>query len=353
MSKLIFTNVKKVYDGNVCAVKDFNLEVDDNEFIVLVGPSGCGKSTLLRMIAGLEEISGGTISVDGKIINNLAPSDRNIAMVFQNYALFGNMTVYDNIGFSKIIKRSESDEIYDVVTQASKIVDLEEYLKRYPGQLSGGQRQRVALGRALVKNSGLLLMDEPLSNLDAKLRAQTRKEIAKLHKTLKSTIVYVTHDQVEAMAMASRIVILRDGYVMQIGTPRDVYHFPANIFVSQFIGTYPTNLLKGTLEGKFFKVDKQKIELDESQLEKLKPHMNRSILLGFRAETVKVADKGIILKVEATEYLGSQVIVKGTIDNSKVVVVLDGNTDTDVHELQLALDTKRFSFFDEETEERI
>ena len=244
MASVKLTDVKKVYDNKVTAVHDFNLEIADKEFVVFVGPSGCGKSTTLRMIAGLEDISGGTIEIDGEVVNDLQPKDRDIAMVFQNYALYPHMTVYDNIAFSLRLKKMPEDEIYEKVTNAAEILGITEYLTRKPRALSGGQRQRVAIGRAMVRNAKVFLMDEPLSNLDAKLRNQMRAEIILLRQKLDTTFVYVTHDQTEAMTLGDRIVIMRDGIIEQVGTPTEVFEMPRNIFVAEFIGAPKMNLLE-------------------------------------------------------------------------------------------------------------
>jgi len=242
MATLKLTDIQKIYDNNVQAVFDFNLDIEDKEFIVLVGPSGCGKSTTLRMIAGLEEITSGELYIDGRLVNNVAPKDRDIAMVFQSYALYPHMSVFDNMAFGLKLRKMPKDEIEQRVRDAAKILEIEQYLERKPKALSGGQRQRVALGRAIVRNAKVFLMDEPLSNLDAKLRVQMRSEIIKLHERLDATTIYVTHDQTEAMTMASRIVVMKDGYIQQIGTPRDVYNHPVNMFVANFIGAPAMNL---------------------------------------------------------------------------------------------------------------
>ena len=236
MASVKLTNVKKIYDKHVVAVHDFNLEIKDKEFVVFVGPSGCGKSTTLRMIAGLEEISEGTVEIGGEVVNDLQPKDRNIAMVFQNYALYPHMTVYDNIAFSLRLQKMPEDVIYNKVTNAAEILGITDYLMRKPRALSGGQRQRVAIGRAMVRDSKVFLMDEPLSNLGAKLRNQMRAEIILLRQKLDTTFVYVTHDQTEAMTLGDRIVIMKDGYIKHVGTPTEVFEKPANLFVAEFIG---------------------------------------------------------------------------------------------------------------------
>ena len=244
MATVKLTNVVKIYDNNVTAVHDFNLDIADKEFVVFVGPSGCGKSTTLRMIAGLEEISGGTVEIDGEVVNDLQPKDRHIAMVFQNYALYPHMTVYDNMAFPLRIKKMPEDEIYERVTHAAEILGITDYLMRKPRALSGGQRQRVAIGRAMVRDSKVFLMDEPLSNLDAKLRNQMRAEIILLRKRLDTTFIYVTHDQTEAMTLGDRIVIMKDGYIMQVGSPEEVFDRPGNLFVAEFIGAPKMNTIK-------------------------------------------------------------------------------------------------------------
>ena len=252
MANLSLRHINKIYDNKVQAVFDFNLEIQDKEFIVLVGPSGCGKSTTLRMIAGLEDITNGELYIDDKLVNDVAPKNREIAMVFQSYALYPFMTVYENMAFGLQIRKTNKDEIDRRVRAAAKALEIEQYLDRKPKALSGGQRQRVALGRAIVRNAKVFLMDEPLSNLDAKLRVQMRSEIIRLHKNIGATTIYVTHDQTEAMTMASRIVIMKDGYIQQIGTPKEIYQNPVNMFVAGFIGSPATNFLKGTYaDGKF------------------------------------------------------------------------------------------------------
>ena len=271
MADLKFVNINKVYDNNVQAVFDFNLEVKDKEFIVFVGPSGCGKSTTLRMLAGLEEITAGELYIDGELVNEVHPKNRDIAMVFQNYALYPHMTVYDNMAFGLKLRKFEKEEIKERVEKAAEILGLTEYLNRKPKALSGGQRQRVALGRAIVRSPKVFLMDEPLSNLDAKLRVQMRSEITKIHQQVGATTIYVTHDQTEAMTMADRVVIMKDGYIQQIGTPKEIYNNPQNIFVATFIGAPAMNILpcvyekgKATLgDGTTLKVSKDMMKLHD------------------------------------------------------------------------------------------
>ena len=293
MSDVKFVNVNKIYDNNVQAVFDFNLDVKDKEFIVLVGPSGCGKSTTLRMLAGLEEITSGEIHIDGVVVNDIHPKNRDIAMVFQNYALYPHMTVYDNMAFALKMKHMSKEEIDQRVNEAAKVLALEEYLNRKPKALSGGQRQRVALGRAIVRTPKVFLMDEPLSNLDAKLRVQMRSEIIKIHKRVDATTIYVTHDQTEAMTMADRIVIMKDGYIQQIGTPKEVYNEPNNMFVGGFIGSPAMNFFNCRYEnGKLFVKGMQS---EDVPLTLDKEHL--SLLNQYKEQ--KLADlKDIIAKID-------------------------------------------------------
>ena len=317
MASVKLTNVKKVYDKKVVAVCDFNLEIADKEFVVFVGPSGCGKSTTLRMIAGLEEISDGTIEIDGVVVNDLQPKDRNIAMVFQNYALYPHMTVYDNIAFSLRIKKVPEDEVYKRVTHAAEVLGISEYLLRKPRALSGGQRQRVAIGRAMVRDSKVFLMDEPLSNLDAKLRNQMSAEIILLREQLDTTFVYVTHDQTEAMTLGDRIVIMKDGYVQQIGTPEEVFEKPQNLFVAEFIGAPKMNVMKTQLileNGKYYVTPfGAKIEVDgeNGALLREKGIGSREVILGVRPEHMVLTDKGAENTINGTvmvnEMMGSEI----------------------------------------------
>ena len=317
MASVKLTNVKKVYDNKVVAVHDFNLDIKDKEFIVFVGPSGCGKSTTLRMIAGLEDISGGTVEIDGVVVNDLQPRDRDIAMVFQNYALYPHMTVYDNIAFSLRLRKMPEDEIYKRVTNAAEILGITDYLTRKPRALSGGQRQRVAIGRAMVRNAKVFLMDEPLSNLDAKLRNQMRAEIILLRQKIDSTFIYVTHDQTEAMTLGDRIVIMKDGYIMQVGTPTEVFEKPANLFVAEFIGAPKMNTFKAELVkegGKYFvKAFGAKLPVDgeNGALLAEKGISSREVTLGARPEHITLADGPAENAIETTlivnEMMGSEV----------------------------------------------
>src|SRR5690625_4823309 len=266
MAEVRLDKIKKVYGKDVVAVDDFNLDIEDKEFIVFVGPSGYGKSTTLRMIAGLEEITEGDLYIDEKRMNDVAPKDRDIAMVFQNYALYPHMSVYDNMAFGLKLRKFKKDEIDRRVKDAAKILGLEEYLDRKPKALSGGQRQRVALGRAIVRDPKVFLMDEPLSSLDAKLRVQMRAEIQKLHRRLQSTTIYVTHDQTEAMTMATRLVVMKDGVIQQVGRPKEVYDFPDNVFVGGFIGSPAMNFITGAVEGDQFVTGDVSLKIPEGKL---------------------------------------------------------------------------------------
>ena len=306
-------NNLQITDEGVVAVQDFNIDIKDKEFIVFVGPSGCGKSTTLRMIAGLEDISGGELYIDGKLCNDIEPKNRDIAMVFQSYALYPHLSVYDNIAFPLKIKKLPKDEIDKKVREAAETLDIIEYLDRKPKNLSGGQRQRVAIGRAIVRNPKVLLMDEPLSNLDAKLRNQMRAEIIKLRKKIDTTFIYVTHDQVEAMTLGDRIVVMKDGYIQQIGTPQEVFNHPANLFVAGFIGTPRMNTLDAKLLYKngiySILVDNQEFALSKEKQDRLKAKniKEQDITLGVRPDHIILSDKGIKANVDVSELMGSSV----------------------------------------------
>ncbi len=318
MANVKLTNVKKVYDGGVVAVNDFNLEIQDKEFIVFVGPSGCGKSTTLRMVAGLEDISGGTVEIDGEVVNDLQPKDRNVAMVFQNYALYPHLTVFENMAFALRLKRPKisNDEIYNRVTEAAEVLGITDLLLRKPRALSGGQRQRVAIGRAMVRDSKVFLMDEPLSNLDAKLRNQMRAEIILLRKKIDTTFIYVTHDQTEAMTLGDRIVIMKGGYIQQVGTPTEVFEMPKNLFVAEFIGAPKMNIFKTKLiyeNGKYYVTPLgSKIEVDGEKAQMLasKNIQSRDILLGVRPEhivlSLETGEKSIPVTLQVNEMMGSE-----------------------------------------------
>lgn len=318
----------QITDEGVVAVQEFSLDIKDKEFIVLVGPSGCGKSTTLRMIAGLEDISGGELYIDDKLCNDVEPKDRDIAMVFQNYALYPHMTVYENMAFPLEIQKATKQEIDKKVKEAAETLDITQYLDRKPKNLSGGQRQRVAIGRAIVRNPKVLLMDEPLSNLDAKLRNQMRAEIIKLRQKIDTTFIYVTHDQVEAMTLGDRIVVMKDGFVQQIGTPQEVFDHPANLFVSGFIGTPQMNYFDAKLvikNGSYFvDVDNQEFELSKEKQDRLKAKgvKEQDITLGVRPDHMVLADKGIKAKVDVSELMGTSVHLHVTALGRDVIAIV-------------------------------
>ncbi len=318
MAELQLKHLDKIYDNNVQAVFDFNLDVNDGEFIVLVGPSGCGKSTTLRMIAGLEDISNGQLFIDGKDVTRMPPKDRDIAMVFQNYALYGHMTVYENMAFSLMLRKENKNVIHTKVLAAAEILGLTDQLNKKPSQLSGGQRQRVAMGRAIVRNPKVFLFDEPLSNLDAKLRGATRREIMLLHKRLKTTMIYVTHDQTEALTLADRIVCMSMGYVQQVGTPLELYDTPNNIFVASFIGLPPMNMFDVKVEnGKLFNKEFT-YNLNEDEKKLLEDYEGKDIVLGVRPENI-VQGSDIEITVTNVENLGQNTLVHTVLDGKKVV----------------------------------
>ena len=318
MASLSLKNLNKIYDNNVQAVFDFNLEVEDGEFIVLVGPSGCGKSTTLRMIAGLEDISSGTLIIDGKDVTQMPPKDRDIAMVFQNYALYAHMTVYENMAFSLSLLHENPNVIHEKVMAAAEILGLTDQLNKKPKQLSGGQRQRVAMGRAIVRTPKVFLFDEPLSNLDAKLRGATRREILLLHKRLGATMLYVTHDQTEALTLADRIVCMSMGYVQQIGTPLELYDTPANVFVASFIGLPPMNFFDATVKGNKLILDGgEDVDLTEDEAKSLSSYEGKVITLGVRPENVVRGDD-VTIDVTNCENLGQTTLIHGHLGRHKI-----------------------------------
>ena len=330
MASVKLTNVKKVYDKKVVAVHDFNLDIKDKEFVVFVGPSGCGKSTTLRMIAGLEEISEGTVEIDGVVVNDLQPKDRDIAMVFQNYALYPHLTVFENMAFSLRLKKVPNDEVFRRVTEAAKVLGITEYLTRKPRALSGGQRQRVAIGRAMVRDSKVFLMDEPLSNLDAKLRNQMRAEIILLRKKIDTTFIYVTHDQTEAMTLSDRIVIMKDGFIQQVGTPTEVFEHPVNLFVAGFIGAPQMNTFRTELvreNGKYYVTPLgSRIEVDGETGENLaaKAVDSRSVVLGVRPEHITLSQPGphaIPCTIIVNEMMGSELHIHAETEDGAQLVV--------------------------------
>ncbi|NPC92053.1 sn-glycerol-3-phosphate ABC transporter ATP-binding protein UgpC [Bacillus sp. WMMC1349] len=365
MAELVLDSIYKVYDNKVTAVDNFNLHIQDKEFIVFVGPSGCGKSTTLRMIAGLEEITKGEFTIDGQRMNDVAPKDRNIAMVFQNYALYPHMSVFDNMAFGLKLRKFPKDEIKRRVEEAAKILGLEEFLNRKPKALSGGQRQRVALGRAIVRDAKVFLMDEPLSNLDAKLRVQMRAEITKLHHRLKTTTIYVTHDQTEAMTMATRLVVMKDGIIQQVGAPKEVYENPENVFVGGFIGSPAMNFFTGTLkENNTFTFGDISILVPEGKMKVLrdKGYVGKDVTMGIRPEDIHdelvfieaAKQAKIDANIEVAELMGSETMLYSQAGGQPFIARVDSRTD--VHPgsiLPLAFDMNKAHFFDPSTEIRI
>ena len=371
MASVKLTKVKKVYDNKVVAVHDFDLDIKDKEFVVFVGPSGCGKSTTLRMVAGLEDISDGTVEIDGVVVNDLQPKDRGIAMVFQNYALYPHMTVYDNIAFSLRLQKVPEDVIYEKVTNAAEILGITDYLLRKPRALSGGQRQRVAIGRAMVRDSKVFLMDEPLSNLDAKLRNQMRAEIILLRQKLDTTFIYVTHDQTEAMTLGDRIVIMKDGYIMQVGTPTEVFEMPKNLFVAEFIGAPKMNIMTTELVkegGKYYVTPfGSKIVVDGTKGEMLEKAGAKEgeIILGVRPEHIvlsKTGENAIPCTLEVNEMMGSELHLHVfTEDGTRLIVRIptidltpeDRASLVRGKELYISFEGKVMHFFDKETQKNL
>ncbi len=367
MAEVVLKNVSKVYEGGNFAVKDVNVEIKDKEFVVLVGPSGCGKSTTLRMIAGLEEITEGELFIDGKKVNDVSPKDRDIAMVFQNYALYPHMTVYENMAFGLKLRKFSKDEIKKRVNDAAKILGLEPYLDRKPKALSGGQRQRVAVGRAIVRKPKVFLFDEPLSNLDAKLRVQMRTEISKLHHQLQATMIYVTHDQTEAMTMGDKIVILKDGLVNQTDTPLNLYNHPANKFVAGFIGSPSMNFIDGKIvtdNGNYFKSNggSLSVKLDGKYDNALKSYINKKIWLGVRPEDIydsgtNASISGIAkieVKLDVVEPMGNEIILYFPIDETQFVARIPAREMPAAGASRsLVMDTGKLHFFNSENEETV
>jgi len=363
MAKVELKGIGKVYEGNVRAVTNANITINDKEFVVFVGPSGCGKTTTLRMIAGLEDITEGEIYIDSKLVNDVPPKDRDIAMVFQNYALYPHMTVYENMAFGLKIRKLPKDEISSRVKEAARILDIEKLLDRKPKQLSGGQRQRVAVGRAIVRKPKVFLFDEPLSNLDAKLRVQMRAELIELHDRLQATMIYVTHDQVEAMTMGDKIVVMKDGVVQQIGSPLYLYNDPINKFVAGFIGSPPMNFMTVNVveEGGQILIDEGSFKLspDEQHNALLKPYVGKSVYFGIRPEDLLVADAAqsgqkFDAKVTVVEPLGSEIHLQATNPTQNMIARIPP------HHLHKHGDTITFApvmakaiYFDKETEKSI
>ncbi len=358
MANVKLEKIRKEYEGGVVAVKDVSIEVHDKEFVVLVGPSGCGKSTTLRMIAGLEDITGGALSIDGKIMNDVPPKDRDIAMVFQNYALYPHMSVYENMAFGLKLRKFPKEEIDSRVKEAAKILNIEEYLDRKPKALSGGQRQRVAVGRAIVRKPKVFLFDEPLSNLDAKMRVQMRTEISKLHQRLGATMIYVTHDQTEAMTMGDRIVVMKDGDVMQTDTPLNLYNNPANKFVAGFIGSPAMNFIEGTLsreKGFTFseKGTRLSIDIPKEKQKILSGYIGREIWLGIRPEHIrceKTRTSRINATVDVVEPMGNEMFVYCTCGASQLVARMSPIEIEAGEKRDFSVDTGHIHFFDSATE---
>ena len=362
MASLSLQHINKTYPNGFEAVKDFNLEIADKEFIIFVGPSGCGKSTTLRMIAGLEEISGGTLKIGDKVVNDVEPKDRDIAMVFQNYALYPHMTVYDNMAFGLKLRKVPKDQIDKMVKEAAKILDLEKLLDRKPKALSGGQRQRVAMGRAIVRDPKVFLMDEPLSNLDAKLRVQMRTEISKLHERLGATIIYVTHDQTEAMTLGTRIVVMKDGVVQQVDTPQNLYNAPGNLFVAGFIGSPQMNFLDATVKvnGKdvTLQVGNYSLKLPENKAKALIDggYDGKTVVMGIRPENVTddataFPESTVEAKINVYELLGAEVFLYFDVEGFNMTARVDPHTTSRTGDtVKVGLDMTTVHVFDKETE---
>ncbi len=363
MANLSLKNIQKIYPNGYHAVHDFNLEIEDKEFIIFVGPSGCAKSTTLRMIAGLESITDGEFKIDGVLMNNIEPKDRDIAMVFQNYALYPHMTVYDNMAFSLKLHKVPKDEIDVKVREAARILGLEALLDRKPNALSGGQRQRVAMGRAIVRNPKVFLMDEPLSNLDAKLRVQMRVEISKIHQNLGATIIYVTHDQTEAMTLGTRIVVMKDGWIQQVDTPSKLYHEPCNLFVAGFIGSPQMNFMDAVVidGGKTIKIGESTFAVPAAKQAALKDYVGKTVVVGIRPEDVNEATdeeiKGghaINAKVNFYELLGAEVYLYFDLEGTQLTCRTASDTKyTTGSDAYFSLNMNKLHVFDKETEKTI
>ncbi len=370
MASLSFKHIYKKYPGGVTAVSDFCLEIKDKEFVILVGPSGCGKTTTLRMIAGLEEITEGELFIGDRLVNDIAPKDRDIAMVFQNYALYPHMTVFDNMAFGLKLRKTPKEEIKRRVEEAARILDITHLLERRPKALSGGQKQRVALGRAIVREPKVFLLDEPLSNLDAKLRAQMRTELTKIHQKLGTTFVYVTHDQVEAMTMATRIVVMKDGLIQQVATPQDLYDRPVNVFVAGFIGTPQMNFVNCTIEKKgsdlFFVFGENSLKLpdEKAQSDAIKDYIGKEVILGIRPECLHdekryldaLPDSQLSADVEVTELMGSEILMYISTsgadnENQNLVARVSPRSEARAGDkVKIAVELERCHVFDKDTE---
>ena len=368
MASVSLRHIYKKYPGGVTAVSDFNLEIKDKEFLVLVGPSGCGKTTTLRMIAGLEEITEGELFIGDQLVNDVAPKDRKIAMVFQNYALYPHMTVFENMAFGLKLNKTPKEEIKRRVEEAARILDITHLLDRKPKALSGGQKQRVALGRAIVRNPKVFLLDEPLSNLDAKLRAAMRTELTKLHNRVGTTFIYVTHDQVEAMTMATRIVVMKDGLIQQVDTPQNLYDSPCNLFVAGFIGTPQMNFINGTLtkkgEDMYFNFEDKSIKMpaEKANNPALKDYIDQEVVVGLRPECIHDApaqveaftDSQVEAFVDVTELMGAEIYLYLTIGETNLTArVSSRSTSRAGDTIKVAFDTSRIHIFDKDTEKCI
>ena len=368
MASVKLKDVTKRFEGGVTAVSNFTLDIEDKEFIILVGPSGCGKTTTLRMIAGLEEITEGEVYIGDKLVNDVQPKDRDIAMVFQNYALYPHMTVFDNMAFGLKLRRTPKAEIKRRVHEAARILEIEHLLDRKPKALSGGQRQRVALGRAIVRNPKVFLMDEPLSNLDAKLRVQMRSEISKLHQRLQTTFIYVTHDQTEAMTMGTRIVVMKDGFIQQVASPQTLYERPVNLFVAGFIGSPQMNFINVTVEkrgeGIYLVFGEHSLKLPEGQAKKItaENYIGKEVIMGIRPEHIH--DEAVYLEsmpesvttanVEVIEMLGSETLLYLFIDEVSITARVNPRTTARTGDtIKVAFDTNRIHLFDKDTEKVI
>ncbi len=368
MASVSLKHIFKKYPGGVTAVSDFCLEIKDKEFIILVGPSGCGKSTTLRMIAGLEEITEGELFIGDKLVNDVAPKERDIAMVFQNYALYPHMTVFENMAFGLKLRKVPKEEIKRKVEEAARVLDIAHLLDRRPKALSGGQRQRVALGRAIVRQPKVFLLDAPLSNLDAKLRAQMRTELTKLHKRLETTFIYVTHDQVEAMTMATRIVVMKDGFIQQVASPQELYDSPVNLFVAGFIGTPQMNFINGALKKKddgvyfVFGANELKLPAEKANSEELKDYIGKEVIAGLRPESIhdepmylsSLSEWVIDAYVDVTELMGADIHVYLVSEEQNIVATVSSRSKVKAGDsIKVAVDVSRMHIFDKETEKCI
>ena len=358
MAYITLKNINKIYPNGYHAVHDFNLEIDKGEFIVFVGPSGCGKSTTLRMIAGLEDISNGDFLINGNRANELGPREREVAMVFQSYALYPQMTVFDNIAFGLTLQGVDEEVIEEKVKKTAAILGLTDYLDRLPRALSGGQSQRVAIGRAIIRKVGIFLMDEPLSNLDAKQRVTMRSEIAQIHRETGATTIYVTHDQTEAMTLADRIVVMKDGYVQQIGTPYELYYNPTNVFVAGFIGEPPMNFIRETVKDGKISFGDNFIDLSKKLGDKVSAYEGKEIVFGFRPEAIELGNKENAYQVKAfvelTEMLGDNTNVYITAGDEKAILKVDPHDAPELDEaIDFSIPYENVYLFDSETEFRI